>query len=281
MSKRSSWLTLAIIVVILIGSGLVTVLAPQFMQTVNETAGQLTPSGDGPSVPTTLEPETVTIDILGMFYTVGQDMLSVLSPSGELQGQEVSGLSVVLLLALVIGALILVISVPLGLVVILGSRSTTNLQEDPSYQEAVRNIENEQKAFVKERLQTQPPKEKPSGLMPRWSAISTTLVLVALSYFGGVVFGSAISGGEPGNWGMIFALIGLVICLLTVRPQRMLQVDDSMNERPAWSALWVMFSGALVVGLGLGAMYAVITGSNPFEFLSWEWFETNILALLA
>jgi hypothetical protein len=251
------------------------------MQTVNQTAGQLTPSGDGPSAPTTTEPETVTIDVLGMFYTVGQDMLAILSPSGELQGQEVSSFAVLLLLALVIGALILVISVPLGLVVILGSRSTTNLQEDSSYKEAVRNIENEQKAFVKERLQTQPPKEKPSGLMPRWSAISTTLVLIALSYFGGVVFGSAIGGGEPGNWGTIFALIGLIICLLTVRPQRMLQVDDSIHARPSWSALWVMFSGALVVGLGLGAMYAVLTGSNPFEFLSWTWFEANILALLA
>lgn len=281
MNNRSSWITVAIIVVLIVGSGLLTVIGPQFTQRANQTAEQLTPSGGAPDLSVATEPETVTIDILGMFYTVGQDMLAILSPSGELQGQEVSSLTVVLILAVVIGGLILAISVPLGLITILGSRSTTRLQEDPAFQEAVRNIENEQKAFVKERLETQPPKEKPSGVMPRWAAISTTLVLVALSYFGGVVFGSAVTGGEPNSWPTIFALIGLVICLITVRPQRMLQVDDSIYSRPSWSALWVMFSGALVVGLGLGAMYAVITGNNPFEFLSWEWFETNVLALLA
>jgi hypothetical protein len=31
----------------------------------------------------------------------------------------------------------------------------------------------------------------------------------------------------------------------------------------------------------LGAMYAVMTGNDPFVFLSWEWFEANVLALLA
>ncbi|MCA9979623.1 MAG: hypothetical protein KDD89_02280 [Anaerolineales bacterium] len=281
MSKRSSWVAPVIIVLILIGSGVATVMAPQIMQTVNNTTSQLTPGGEGgATAPVASEPEKVLIDIPGMFYTVGTDMMNLIAPLGELNGTEVSSAQALVVVTSVVVFLVVATAVPIGLIVILGDRSTNRMKEDDGYQEAMRNIENEQKTFVKERLETQPPNEKPIGVMPRWSVLSTTLVLVALSYFGGVVFGSAV-GGDPVTWGQIFALIGLIVCLLTVRPQRVLRVDDSMNARPPWSSLWVMFSGALVVGLGLGAMYAVITGSNPFEFLSWEWFQTNVLSLLA
>lgn len=280
MSKRTSWVAPVIIVLILIGSGIATILAPQIMQTVDQTTEQLTPSGEGgASAPVAPEAETVVIDIPGMFYTVGQDMMNI-APLSELNGSEQNALPVILVLTIVVVGSVALFTVPLGLIVILGSWSTARMKEDDSYQEAVRNIEAKQKAFVKERKETQPPKEKPDGTMPRWSAISTTLVLMVLSYFGGYVFGSA-AGVNASGWALIFAGIALLICLFTIRPQKMMHVDDTSYSRPPWASLWVLFSGALVVGLGLGAMYAVITGSNPFEILSWEWIEANILSLLA
>jgi hypothetical protein len=281
MRKNSTWLGVAIIAILIIGSGIATIFAPSLVATFNNTMAQLTPgSASAPSAPANNEPETVAIDIPGMFYTVGQDMVTYIPGASDLNGSEVSSALIVGVLLVVITVLVFVVSLPLGLIVVMGARSTTTLQADAGYQQAVQNLENNEKAFVKERLSNQPPNGKPSGVMPRWSAISTTLVLMALSYFGGVVFGSAI-GANPVTWGQLFAIVALIICLLTIRPQKILQVDDTMNARPPWSSLWVLFSGALVVGLGLGAMYAVMTGNNPFVFLSWEWFEANVLALLA
>ena len=40
-----------------------------------------------------------------------------------------------------------------------------------------------------------------------------------------------------------------------------------------------MFSGALVVGLGMGAMYLVILGENPFFYLSAEFINSVIMSL--
>jgi hypothetical protein len=281
MRKNSTWLGVAIIAILIIGSGIATIFAPSLVASFNDTMAQLAPgSASAPTPPASSEPETVAIDIPGMFYTVGQDMVAYIPGVSGVNGTEVSSSTIILGLFFVVVGLVFAVSLPLGLIVVMGSRSTNRLHENPDYQQAVLNLENGQKIYVKERLENAPPNSKPSGVMPRWSAISTTLVLMALSYFGGVVFGSAI-GANPVVWGQLFALVALIVCLLTIRPHKILQVDDTMNARPPWSSLWVLFSGALVVGLGLGAMYAVMTGNDPFVFLSWEWFEANVLALLA
>lgn len=275
MSKLKALGTPAIIVLILIGSALLTAVFPIARDA-------LTTAMTGETRPTVAVepsgPETVTLDVDG--YLLGDELIKIPALQ-EVNGTETNSLVVLgALAAVVIGGLV-ALTLPIAAFVVLGDRMAGRVKEDPQFQAGVAALEQKEQAFVKERMATQPAKPRPSGYMPRWAAISTGLLIILLAYFTGLIIGAGF-GGDGRGFANVFALIALLLVAWRLRPGRVEALDVERSDAPRipWGAIWVVLTGAIMIGLGIGAMVAVINGKDPFVIFTADWWWENVLTPL-
>ncbi|MCA9987285.1 MAG: hypothetical protein KDE09_02265 [Anaerolineales bacterium] len=263
-SRRNQILTWGIIIVLLIGSGLAAAFRPQL-------ANLLGGGGGGPAPlsvhPAESEAEMVTIDFDN--YLLGADLNAMDIPPVEWVIEQFDGKSYPLWQVLAF----LTVVVAIGPVVTAGllvtglyrflDRFTTNTKEDESFKTAVATLEEREKEFVKTNMELKPPGPIPSHELPRWSVVSTTIIY----FFFAVLIGGMLAAtfdGPVGMTGLLFGLLVLLLCAIYFyfRPRRLYAVDQTDYQATNWGVLWVVVSGAVFVGVGLGVMAAVISAGG-------------------
>ncbi|MCB0035411.1 MAG: hypothetical protein KDE51_15370 [Anaerolineales bacterium] len=275
MEKLKSLQTPLVIIVLVVVAGFLTVVWPSI------SGGFASGGGSGNvDVSEPLTSSTVNLDLDGMFYTIAGDYLFQVPAFQNLDDTAYNGLAVLGILAAVVIGGVVVVGLLIMLLVRAGDRSTEALKESEDYKNAITEMENAEKAYIKTNMQQNPPKEKPSGLMPRWSVISTSLLFGVLAYWFGVVVGAEVSPELEGTFGSIFGVIALGVSFYSFRTSNIYTVDATDYNRTPRGTLWVILSGAIIVGLGMGFMFAVINGRDPFPFLDAAWWQENIIGPL-
>lgn len=159
-----------------------------------------------------------------------------------------------ILTAIVFGA---VIGAGVGLWIIYRMLDNTivDVKEDDEYKSGVAELENRRKAANKQYLQDSPPTPIPSHERPGWTAISTTmLTALMLSYFGAAFSDNFLGGSNQLWWSVGFAAAGAIAGLAFFRKTWVIANEKAEGEPVDWGMIWVVLTGVVVVGIGLGVM---------------------------
>lgn len=276
MSKGKAWQTPVVIIGLIIVSALLTATWRTISSGLLAGGGDNRPSAATVDLPT--EPsENVVLDMEGLFPSLAPDYFFQVEAIKNLDKQEFGPLQTLGFLTVVAFGGILMVGLLITGLVRMGDRSTAAMKADQDFIKATNNLTKAQQEYVRENGKAKPPTPKPSGVMPRWSALSTALVATFLAYFLGTVVSAGISEENSGVFTNILAILTFVVVSFLVRPNNVFDVDKTDYNRTPWSTIWVILSGALVLGLGMGFMFAVINGQNPFSFLAREWWDLNII----
>jgi hypothetical protein len=266
--KRNNLVTYGIIAALLVLSGIAVVVVPSISDQISGALG----SGGGPpaapDIEVAEEPTIVTIDIQDLL--LGEELMAV-PFLADLDGTTVRLPVLVGILTGIFVALTLPVGAVLFLVYTRLDNTTTATKGSESFKEASSRISDRQAAFIKQNMQEKPPKEIPSHTMPRWSVISTALIAVFFGLMLGAMLGLIFvpSGeiifelgeteyiwGPAGVFGWSFGLIALLFSMGYIRSRRLLAVDDTDYGSINWAAIWVIISGVILLGFGLGAVLA-------------------------
>lgn len=237
MRNKRSWITWGIIFVILVGSGVLTILLPALL------------GGGGSATPLPSEPTTVTIPLP---VPIG-GRSEVTLPSWQLM----LGLAV-LIPGLVIGA-----GLTLGIVYILLSRLVTHTTGSNDFKQSATALDKRQAERIAQMRQTRPTSAAPESTWRRWAVITTILTVLMFVAFVTLLFTSTLfPGGQIirqdaiVNIGSIVVGVALLLTLLFMalwlRHDRIASFNRGDALAIPWDFIAVVITGLLVVGLGIG-----------------------------
>lgn len=251
MSGKQAWRNWAIVFALLIVFAIATAVWSSIMPSFSL-------PGSGPEVPGAPPPEIepIELDIPALPFA-----LPLVGEGGEtLELSPFIALGV--LTAVVIGG-ILAVGVPLALIYVFLSRTATETVESESFRESQNRLEQKQKERLKEMREGRDTHGAPDHVMPRWSVISTSLIIIIfVAFFGMILSGTFFPEGEVMLFGSIVNPATIVVGILTfitvivlairLRPQSILAEGD--DQPIPWDSIAVLVSGLIIVGLTLGAM---------------------------
>ncbi len=238
MKNKRSWITWGIFFVILVGSGIMTILLPSLL-------------GGGSSTPLPSEPTTVTIPLpvpIG-----GRSEITL--PSWQLM----LGLAI-LVPGLVIGA-----GLTLGIVCIILSRLVSRTTASTDYQENSAALQKRYNDQISSMRETRPTSMAPESTWRRWSVITTAITIIMFVAFATLMFasvlfpsGQIIRNSNIVNIGFALVLIATVIAVaamaLWLRHDRIAALNGTESLAIPWDFIVVVLTGLLVVGLGIGVI---------------------------
>lgn len=239
MRNKRSWITWGIIFVILVGSGILTILLPALL------------GGGQSSTPLPPEPTTVTIPLpvpIG-----GRSEITL--PSWQLM----LGLAI-LVPGLVIGA-----GLTLGIVYIILSRLVAGTTASADYKQNAAALEKRQNDRIAQMRETRPTSMAPESTWRRWSVITTALIVLMFVAFLTLLFTSTLfpSGQivrQENIVNIVSLIVGAVLILalvfmaLWLRHDRIASFNRGDTLSIPWDFIAVVITGLLVVGLGIGVI---------------------------
>lgn len=238
MRNNRSLITWLIIFAILVGSGLLTIFLPSFL-------------GGGSSTPLPSDPTIVTFPLpvpIG-----GRSEITLAS------WQWMLGLAI-LIPGLVIGA-----GLTLGIIYIILSRLATNATSSTAYQKNVAALEKKESEKIAKLRETRPTSVAPESTWNRWAVITTgitiamfvafsTLLVASLLFPGGQVVRNDAIVNATSALVFISVAIALTAVGLWFRTERITAINRTESLAIPWDFLAIVFSGLLVVGLGIGVI---------------------------
>jgi len=238
LKNRNSLITWGIIFVVLVGSGLLTILLPALFN-----SGSATP----------LPSETTTVTIPLPMPIGGRTEVTL--PSWQLM----LGLAV-LIIGLVIGA-----GLALALVYTLLSRQVVRNAESADYQQGAAALQKRYTDQVADMRQTRPTSVAPETTWHRWSVVTTAIIILMfvafITYlFASMIFpqGWIIRGTSIVNVTLALVLTMLIITLtaigLWLRSSRIAAFNSTESMSIPWDFIAIVVTGLLVVGLGIGVI---------------------------
>lgn len=137
------------------------------------------------------------------------------------------------------------------------SRQVAHLKEDESYQASAQALANAEKEQLNSMRAGRTTHDVPEHTTPRWSAISTSLiVLLFVIFFGMYLNGALVPSGEFTLGDTVFNSASFIVISLAavtavplvwfMRPRSAKALEESPGD-----FVWVLVSGLLIVGLGL------------------------------
>lgn len=165
--------------------------------------------------------------------------------------------------------------------IMLFSRTVDNVKESETFKESDTRLANAEKALKKEMNEGRSIR-KEDHVRPRWSAISTSLIILMFAWFVALVLngtffpeGFTFLGGDPDRYlrtTPLFVWATLAVTALALfawmRPKSLQaateKADSAEGGAPAipWDTIAVIMTGLVIVGLGIGAMaYLLSLGS--------------------
>jgi len=201
--------------------------------------------------PTRAKPEAQTIEIGLPVPVNGADSVTLtsLQALGALAG---------VVAVVVIGA-----GVVLAFGYVLLSRQVTSVTESSAYQEHLAALTNREQEQINKLRADRVVDSVPEHNMPRWSVISTSLIiLLFVISFGMLVNRTFVPEGEYLlNGRMVnsaitvvggFVVLALAVILWRIRPKTLAAIESTSDQSIPWDFIWVLLTGVLVVGLGIG-----------------------------
>jgi hypothetical protein len=157
----------------------------------------------------------------------------------------------------------------IGLIYTRLDRQTSQVKGGDTFQQAQKELQQREQQKVKELRAGHPPaapKPKVVG-MPRWSVISTSLLILTFTYFLAVMIAHSFfpaefeAGGRIYSYSNIVAaittLVVLLILVLYFRSRQPGSLDspagDNASVHGGW--IWVTLSALIIMGIGLGATF--------------------------
>jgi hypothetical protein len=273
--KRESLITWAVVVGLLLFAAVASAVVP-FVLDQPDTGR----TGSG----LTYEPEAKPVVIKLDAYVLGDQLvqLPLLGHSVSLFGLEIGPLNGTLLsqfqAAGILTAMVLmgivVAGVPLAFIYYRLGRTVVHARKDEAFAASLARLDEKDKATTRALQRVRPVRE---GLAlerrRRWSAFGLSLMILVVVWFSALALGKAIYGDAPQSAGdrlvdpaRTFTLVtmGLAVLAMVIWGARtnLAHFDETVGEdRPiSWGMLWVLLSGLLVVGVGLGLTLAVRGG---------------------
>lgn len=235
-SSDLTWKTVGAVIALVVIFGLISAIWPTLMGRLGQAGGG---GGGGISLPSfsNKEPAMVTVPF------VKEPVNSWLALAGLL-------LLVIILMGGVATALLAIFTI--------GSRQVNSVKQDKDYQAKAAALEAAQKQALKQALTTQPPTPVPSHERFGWSATSTSLVTVFFGFVVGVILRLNFApDGSLLAWGGGVGVLGLIVSLLSINAAKMRTLDSTDSQPVAWGTIWVILTGVLIVGFGLGLMMLI------------------------
>ena len=269
MKSFETWRTWIIVIGLLLFSGLAVVTLPWLAQQFEPGAGDVELSAAGE---VEVEEEYVTIDLED--YLLGEVLVDA-PLIKRLNGVQVHPLVLTAILAVISFGALLAMGIPLAFIYVRLEQETEELKEDPDFQAAQAELDKREQERIKQLEEEQPPKPVPEHEMPRWSTISTALVILMFVGFAGLVLsdsffpevgeveffaGSLIDPGVPLT-GTLMLLALLVLIAITTRPRHTGNAEakeENTDYQPIpWGTIWVIISGLIFLGIGTGLVLAI------------------------
>lgn len=261
MNRSESWKTWIVVAGLLIFAGIASATIPFLIDQLN--------NSDEPSTSRETHPTVTTIDVSELPF-IGEVLVEI-----PFIAENIQGLSITLLQAfgVIFGVVLVTVGafgVLITLLVFIPSRWINNVYADKGYQEAQIELEERQKASLKNLQQEQPlaePVEAERRI--RWSAVTFGLIVVVLVWVTSVLLAFGLFQNETISIGgfdiSAVALLSLVSVVVTIivlylalrrRDPTELETAESDNKPVNWGAIWVIVTGLLVVGIGTGLAIA-------------------------
>lgn len=157
----------------------------------------------------------------------------------------------------------------MGLLYRLLDRQTRNVKADPKFNEQAAALAQREKERLQQAVQSRPPDPIPDHKRSRWSVVATALIIIFLVFLTGLAVADtlyadvdtglsnpvlAVAGG--------FALFALLIVAAVI--WRRGRIGESNENAPvSWGMIWVVVSGLIFLGIGLGLTLAMRTVEVP------------------
>ncbi len=272
--RSNRWVTPVVIVVLLLAFGLLTVIAPAITQGISRALGggasSAPPLAEAPS--RALTAEQVVLEPSG--YLLGDELVKI-EPIGAYDSRPAaertySGLELLAILTAITLVGVVALTVPIVALVWLGSRTVETTLASDSYQKAAAALENKRTEALKAVNSVQLTGGIPDHNRTVWSAWSTGIVAVILAYFTGLTVGAGIAEGLGPVLANLAAVVTAVIAFFRLRPKNVAAVEEKEDVKSSYNLMWVLISGAIMMGLGVGLMFIVIGGGDPFPWFTWD-----------
>lgn len=164
-------------------------------------------------------------------------------------------------LTVLFGGLIVGAGIPIVFLFRALDTGVAKVKDDDEFKSAIAARTSEQKAVVKEYMKSQPPDPIPSHDRPGWSVISTSLCMGLLAAFFGAAFSANfLDERNMGAFAFWFAIAAMAIGLITLNSRRIQETDAGEGNPIPGGLLWIVITGVIVVGLGVGVMMWVRGG---------------------
>ena len=268
MKRSDTWKTWIVIIGLLVFTGLAT-------------AGYLWFSGKEETQSATqaeaVDRETEPITVSIGDYVLGDELLGIPFIKDSIEGVQLNPWLVVIASFILVALLVGGMGTVLALISFFTSRQVAKVYADEEYQQSVAALSQHDKEVIKDLQETRPvvAAEEPERRL-RWSLIVTALMIITLVWVTGLIFGVAFLGDA--TWHIFgadvsvvtiinFALVAITIAIIgyTIRAHEPGELDSSKTDyNPVnWSYVWIIISGALILGIGAGLAIAstTMTGS--------------------
>lgn len=259
MKINEGWRNWAIIFALLIITGLITALWP--VLTTGLLERETVEARPAASVPVEIHPIVLELPALPIAVPGQTDEGTlVISPF----------LALAILTGLVVGG-VLAVGIPLAFIYVLLDRQRDRIVESEEFREKLTELEKEEKARLKRMNQERTIMPKPEHKMPRWSVVSTSIIILLFVIFFGMVInytfipeGELVLDGDrvlnsavPIVGGL--ALITLIVLAWRIRPQTLESADVAGRSAIPWDFIAVLVTGLIVVGIGIAALVMINT----------------------
>lgn len=273
---QNKWGFPLIIIAILLVTSLLTVILPSAIGSLGSafSTGSGGSSGSHIEIPSPkVYPESVTLDVDG--YLLGDELVEIpflgeYNKKSEEERTKSSFFIFGVLTALVVGGLVL-FTLPIMGLAYLSTRAVANNLDNKAHEQNVASLKNKASEWYKEKNKAAPVTGKPeTHNRPKRDGWAAGFMVAFLAYLFGYTLGEGISSGSGPTVALVCLVLGIIGSYIYFRPARMEAVDATDFGTVNYGTVWVVLSGAIMMGIGVGLMYVVISGGNPFPWLTWE-----------
>ena len=268
MNRSDTWKTWGIVIGLLIFTGLASAAFLWF-------SSQEESQSDSEVAAADRETEPITISVGD--YVLGDELLSIPFISENIEGRQINPWLVVIASFAVVAALVGGIGLFLALLSMITSRQVSKVYADEGFHASVAKLSQQDKDSLQGKQESRPIATTPAPERRlRWSLITTALLIVILVWAAGLVYGVAFLGDTTWNIlgaevdaasliNLLLVATTIVIIAVTIRAHEPGELDSSKtDDNPVnWNYVWIILSGALILGVGAGLaiMSTTMTGS--------------------
>ena len=251
---RTTWL---IIIGLLIFAAVASAVWPAIAGSLNLDLGG--GSGIGSEIETTLDGVPLPDWMAGL---PGMDAIT--DDEGRISPWLILAVIGALVTGLIVGG-----GLVMGLLFRLIDRQTRNVKADPAYNEQAAALAQREKERLQQAAQSRPPDPIPDHKRSRWSLVATALVTVFLVFLTGLAVADTIYADVDtglSNPVMAVAAGAALTALLIVAAVvwwRGRTGESDENAPVSWNMIWVVVSGLIFLGIGIGLTLAMRTIETP------------------